>query len=139
VTDKITKSYFDLELKEKIFAGFHQAALVAKGMDGLAEPPIAFQLHRDGDFAGAVVVQMFWGQLHIKYLYVEESLRNSGYGRKLMDQAFTFGRERRCEFTFVETMSFQALRFYQKLGFEIEMVRHGYAADTSFYYLKKIL
>jgi ribosomal protein S18 acetylase RimI-like enzyme len=56
-----------------------------------------------------------------------------------MEHAFAFGKESRCHFAFVETMSFQAPEFYQKLGFEIELKRDGYAAGTSFYYLKRML
>jgi ribosomal protein S18 acetylase RimI-like enzyme len=36
-------------------------------------------------------------------------------------------------------MNFQAPEFYQKLGFQIELKRDGYAGDSSFYYLRKDL
>jgi ribosomal protein S18 acetylase RimI-like enzyme len=56
-----------------------------------------------------------------------------------MEHVFNFGKENGCHFAFVETMSFQAPEFYQKIGFEIELKRDGYTAGTSFYYLKKVL
>jgi len=54
-----------------------------------------------------------------------------------MEHAFTFGRENKCPFAFVETMSFQAVEFYQKIGFQLEFTRSGYAHGTSFHYLRK--
>jgi len=36
-------------------------------------------------------------------------------------------------------MSFQALEFYQKMGFELDFTRPGYAHGTSFHYLSKKL
>ena len=56
-----------------------------------------------------------------------------------MEHAFKYGRQEGCRFTFVETMSFQAPEFYEKIGFKIELKRNGYDANTSFYYLIKII
>jgi len=56
-----------------------------------------------------------------------------------MEKALHFAKENGCHFAFVETMQFQALGFYQKLGFELEFSRSGYANDGIFHYLKKNL
>ena len=56
-----------------------------------------------------------------------------------MKNALKYGKENKCPFAFVETMSFQALDFYQKLGFQLEYTRTGYAHGTSFHYLRKDL
>lgn len=48
-------------------------------------------------------------------------------------------KTRECHFAFVETMSFQALEFYQKMGFKQDFVRTGYAHNTSFHYLSRKL
>ena len=69
---------------------------------------------------GVAVAQLFWGQLHIKYLVVEEKHRGQGYARKLMESVFEYGKQQDCQFVFVETMNFQAPEFYQKLGFSME-------------------
>lgn len=126
-------------VKTKIFEGFGQHALHATGMNGLSEEPISFEIFDGNEFVGAVVVQLFWGQLHIKYLFVMEKYRGKGIARQLMLHAFDFGINRGCHFAFVETMSFQALEFYQKLGFITELSRTGYASETTFHYLKKAL
>lgn len=90
-------------------------------------------------FAGAIVVEQFLGALHIKYVYVDENNRSKGVGRRLMEYAVAFGCENKCPFAFVETMSFQALGFYQKMGFQLEFTRTGYKHGTSFHYLRKDL
>ncbi len=127
------------ELKKKIFDGFGQQAIEATGINGLAEAPISFEIFDGTHFAGAIVVQPFWGQLHIKYLFVEKKYRGQGLARQLMHHALTFGEQRGCQFAFVETMNFQAPDFYKKFGFCVEFCRSGYANNTTFYYLKKSL
>lgn len=127
------------EIKRKIFQGFARQAITSTGIDGLNEDPISFEIFNGSEFMGAIVVQLFWNQLHIKYLFVEENYRGQGLARQLMDHALEFGEKRRCQFAFVETMSFQAPEFYQKMGFVIEFSRPGYAENTTFHYLKKSL
>lgn len=127
------------EIKRKIFRGFGQQAIKTTGINGLSEDPISFEIFNGAEFVGAIVVQLFWEQLHIKYLFVEESYRGQGIARQLMNHALEFGKKRRSHFAFVETMSFQAPEFYQKMGFMIEFSRSGYAKNTTFHYLKKSL
>jgi ribosomal protein S18 acetylase RimI-like enzyme len=127
------------ETKKKIFSGFGRQAIKATGIDGLTEDSVSFEIFDEEEFIGAIVVQIFWEQLHIKYLYLEEKFRGKGIGGQLMHRALQYGETRGCKFAFVETMSFQAPEFYQKMGFEIEFSRSGYAANTTFHYLKKTL
>lgn len=89
--------------------------------------------------AGAIVVERFWDALHVKYVYVDDHYRNQGIGTRLMQRAIGYGLEQNCPFAFVETMSFQALDFYQKMGFFLDFTRPGYAHGTSFHYLSKKL
>ncbi|MBX3719542.1 MAG: GNAT family N-acetyltransferase [Parachlamydiales bacterium] len=136
---KIKQGPLAPELKQRIFAAFAKHAVQSTGMNGLSEEPVAFEMVEVDAVLGCVVVQYFWGQLHIKYLYVEEDCRGLGYATSLMQRALEYGKQRGCRFAFVETMSFQAPEFYQKLGFSIDFKRDGFDAGTSFYYLRKIL
>jgi len=135
----IKQSSLTADLKKQIYASFSQHAITMTGMDGLSEKPIVFELQDDENFIGCLAVQLFWGQLHIKYLVIEEPYRGKGFARQLLEHAFEFGKLKGCSFAFVETMNFQAPEFYQKLGFQVELVRHGYIKETSFYYLKRDL
>ncbi len=135
----ITQTTLTAERKASIYEAFAKHAIDSVGFDGLAGEPVAFEIMENDASLGVVVCQLFWGNLHIKYLLTNKEHRGHGIARALMEHAFTFGKENGCHFAFVETMSFQAPEFYQKLGFEIELKRDGYAAGTSFYYLKKVL
>ena len=136
---KIHQSTLTAELKNKICEEFSNAAIKATGINGLSEEPISFERGDGPNVIACVVVQMFWGQLHIKYLFVEENYRCLGIATELMQHAFNYGKSRNCTFAFVETMNFQAVGFYQKLGFNIELSRGGYDKNSRFNYLKKDL
>lgn len=136
---QIKQSTLTPDLKKHIYEGFSKHAISSTGIDGLSQEPIVFEIRKGQNVIGCVVVQLFWGQLHIKYLFIEEPYRGKGYARELMEYAFEFGKSKGCSFAFVETMSFQAPEFYQNLGFKIELVRHGYERGTSYYYLKRDL
>lgn len=135
----ILHSPLTADLKADIFKEFAESSLESMGFDGLAEDPAAFKIIKNGLRLGVCVVQLFWGNLHIKSLLVHKHYRRKGIGRQLLEHALTYGKEQGCDFAFVETLSFQAPEFYKKLGFEVELKREGYAAGTSFYYLRKDL
>ena len=131
------------EMKTKIDKGFSQHALEATGRQGRGDL-ITFTAYDVSDsenpiFAGTVCVQMYWGQLHIKYVLVEPAYRKRGLGTQLVEQALNYGRKNKCSFALVETMSFQAPQFYQKLGFVLELTRTGFLDGVSFHYLKRDL
>jgi len=126
------------ELKKKIYKGFSRHAIEMTGHDEKFDS-VAFVAMEDTSLAGAIVVERFWNALHVKYVYVDEHYRNQGLGTRLMQRAISYGSEQNCPFAFVETMSFQALDFYQKMGFDLDFTRSGYAHGTSFHYLSKKL
>lgn len=84
---KINKNKLSDAIKKKIFLGFAQQAIQSTGIDGLSEEPISFEIFDESEFVGAIVVQLFWAQLHIKYLFVEEKYRGQGIARQLMAHA----------------------------------------------------
>ena len=122
------------ELKKRIYEGFSRHAIEMIGYDEKFDA-VAFVAMEDAILAGAIVVERFWDALHVKYVYVDDHYRNQGIGTRLMQRAVDYGLELNCPFAFVETMSFQALDFYQKMGFELDFTRPGYAYGTSFHYL----
>lgn len=127
------------ELKKQIYAGFSRHAIAMTGHDEKSEEEAFIANDESGSFVGVVIVELFWGALHVKYVFVEEEYRNRGVATKLMEQALAYGRDNQCPFAFVETMNFQALGFYQKMGFELEFTRPGYKHSTSYHYLRKNL
>lgn len=80
---------------------------------------------------------IFYGCLYVDQLWVDESLRGKGYGTELMKLAENLGKEKKCIFIAVNTMDWEALGFYKKLGFEIEFERRGFEQNSIFYFLRK--
>jgi GNAT superfamily N-acetyltransferase len=64
-----------------------------------------------------------YGGLHIDSLWVSDTIRNKGWGTKLVNAVLTYGKEKNCNFATVNTMDWEALGFYQKLGFKTEFQR----------------
>jgi GNAT superfamily N-acetyltransferase len=81
-----------------------------------------------------------WGRcLHIQILWVAESLRGRGHGRRLLEAAETLAIERGCLHAFLESFSFQAPLFYQKLGYEVFGEADDWPAGHTHYFLRKPL
>lgn len=114
--------------------GFMQHALEQVGVDGRKEQR-AFLAYEQGLQVGIVIVENFWGALHFKYVFISSSHRRMGIGRQLMQRALEFGKERLYPFAFVETMSFQGLPFYQKLGFHLDFTRSGFSEGVLLHHL----
>jgi ribosomal protein S18 acetylase RimI-like enzyme len=61
---------------------------------------------------------ILWGRsLHIDVLWVDEDHRGQGHGSKLMTAIENYGTEHGHPLTYLETASFQALPFYEGLGY----------------------
>ena len=93
----------------------------------------------NGTVLGGASGTIFYGSLYVDMLWLKEELRGKGLGKKLMMEAEKIGRERKCIFVTLNTMDWEALSFYQKLGYEIEFVRDGYTNESKMYMLRKTL
>lgn len=107
------------------------------------QPPIEFFTFfvRDENnvIKGGCNGSLYYGCFYIDQLWLDESLRNKGFGTQLMQRAEQYAREKKCLFATVNTMDWEALGFYQKLGYTIEFKREGYLNDSIFYFLRKNL
>ena len=75
----------------------------------------------DGVMQGGLIATIRANWLCIDYLWVSESARNEGIGRQLMQAAEHEASKVGCLHSLVDTFSFQALPFYQKLGYIQQM------------------
>ncbi|RNA66990.1 GNAT family N-acetyltransferase [Alteribacter keqinensis] len=92
-----------------------------------------------GNVKGGILAAVCWNWLEIDTLIVDTELRKSGYGTKLLQEMEQIALERSCDFIKVDTLSFQALGFYEKHGYEVFGKIDGVGRDFSHYYLKKEL
>jgi GNAT superfamily N-acetyltransferase len=85
-----------------------------------------------------LVGQVYADWLFIALLWVHERLRRGGVGRALMTEAEHRARGYGCHSAWVDTFSFQAPGFYQKLGYR-EFGRIDYPPDHQRIFLRKQL
>lgn len=126
------------ELTNFVDEGFRTHGLEVTGFD----EPIRRMAYiaRDGQtFVGCVTANILWGTLHIRHMFIVPEYRRKGLGKQLVEKALEYGQTHGCSAAFVDTLSFQALGFYQKLGFTLEFSRTGFAHGASMHYLKKSL
>jgi len=76
-----------------------------------------FAKNEDQKVIGGVRATCFWNTLHIELLWLSEECRGKGIGKQLIDSTENFAKEQNCEKVFVETTSWQAKPFYEKVGY----------------------
>lgn len=116
--------------------GIMEQARQKKGMKQLDS--FAFFIRDDNELIiGGCAGVIMYGSVYVGSLWVTEKLRGQGYGTKLMQSAEKLANDRGCNFIAVNTMDWEALDFYKKLGFYVELERKGYDKDSAFYFLRK--
>ncbi|WP_341503946.1 GNAT family N-acetyltransferase [Gallaecimonas sp. GXIMD4217] len=80
-----------------------------------------------GKLIGGLSGKTFSMHFLIDVLWVDEASRGTGLGSKVMALAEAEAIERGCVAAQVDTLSFQAPAFYQKLGFEVVGSITGFA------------
>ncbi|MFA5828698.1 MAG: GNAT family N-acetyltransferase [Candidatus Shapirobacteria bacterium] len=68
---------------------------------------------------GCVLASVLWNGMEIDSLWVDESIRKQGWGRKLMAAVEAEGTKRGCTFSYTNTFTWQAPEFYEKLGYKL--------------------
>ena len=121
-----------------LFEGLVQAAVAARGMSRIRSFAFFVKDARKTILAGVKGVSLY-GCLYVDMLWVAPDMRHRGLGSQLIDACEKLGRERHCTFVSLTTMDWEALPFYQKLGYEIEFVRGGYEKNSKMYLLRKSL
>jgi len=102
--------------------------------------PLVAVLRSDDDrLLGGLIGITFWGWLHVDILWIDETLRHQGRGRRLLQSAEEEAVRRGCHHAFLDTLSFQALPFYQQPGYAIFGEQQDIPLGHSRYYLQKVL
>lgn len=96
-----------------------------------------FQRSEDGEILGGLTGKTFWGWLHVEYLWVSAPERGRKVGSQIVLAAEREAIERGCIGSTLDTFSFQALGFYEKLGYSLVGKLSGYLGEHERFYLQK--
>lgn len=98
---------------------FHALDAASRDRIGPAKPRLLAIPIRDdaGVVTGGLWAISLFGWMHVEMLLVPEPLRGQGIGSAMMALAETEARRRGCMGMHVDTFSFQAGSFYEKMGF----------------------
>ncbi|MGD6796093.1 GNAT family N-acetyltransferase [Metabacillus indicus] len=108
-------------------------------LNGRYEEVNVYLKDESGLVRGGILCEICWNWLEIHTLMIDEDLRHSGYGSQLLAEAEKIASERDCDFVKVDTLSFQAVDFYKKHGYEVYGTLDGVGRDFKHHYLKKDL
>jgi GNAT superfamily N-acetyltransferase len=79
--------------------------------------PVAVWMRQQGQILGGAHGDTHYGWLYLSLLWIDESLRGQGWGTRLVQRFEQEGITRGCHGAWVETYSFQAPDFYERLGY----------------------
>ncbi len=92
-----------------------------------------------GEIIGGLTGYTYWSYLDIEFLWVDECHRKRRIGTEIMSIAEEEAKSRGCKFAMLDTFEFQALGFYQKIGYEQFGKLEGYCDKYERFYLRKAI
>jgi len=99
---------------------------------------IALLLYDDADEAvGGLTATAVLDWLFIEWLHVPAELRGRGHGTELVAAAEAFAREEGLIGIWLDTFSFQARPFYERLGFVVFGTLHDHPVGGARYFMQK--
>ena len=102
--------------------------------------PLGAWLRDDkGTLVGGAYGYVNWNWLFINLVWLDEALRGTGHGRRLILGLEAEARRRGCAHAHLDTFSFQARGFYEKLGYEVFSVLDDYPPGHQRFFMKKAL
>lgn len=90
-----------------------------------------------GETVAGLIGHTHWNWMFVKILWVSESCRGQGLGKRMLEAAEKEAIARGCRHVHLDTFSFQALPFYQSLGYTIFGQLEDYPEGHTRYFLQK--
>ena len=103
------------------------------------KPLGAFLRDDRGALIGGAYGYVNWNWLFINLVWISESVRGAGHGRRMILALEQAARERGCTHAHLDTFSFQARPFYEKLGYEVFSTLDDYPPGHQRFFMKKAL
>ena len=102
-------------------------------------PVVFFLRDESGEVLGGLLGDIWAAWLHITTLAVAAPVRGQGFGQELMKRAEAYARQRGCTDAFLDTFSFEARPFYEKLGYRVFGTLENHPAGHQHYFMTKRL
>ncbi len=125
----------DIRFLKNQLIGFNIAQTGINGAELLA----IFLRNEDGLIIAGLYGWTWGGCCEVQYLWVHQDVREQGYGKRLLLAAECEAAARGCHQVILDTYSFQAPGFYQKLGYQIVGVLNNCPCHYKKYSLQKSL
>lgn len=105
----------------------------------LKQPIGCFIRDLSGKLIGGIYAELTWGWCCIELLWIDESYRGNDLASQLITKIEQYAKVEGINNLKLETASFQALGFYQKMGFELYATLEDFPLGHNNYYLKKLV
>ena len=127
----------DAEIRKMLFAG-----LAAHNRKSVAAPEvrqlyILLRQEDRGPVIGGLMGTTAWSHFRIEALFVPDLLRGTGAGSRIMAMAEEEAIRRGCVGAWLDTYSFQARGFYERLGYSVLGEIENYPPGHTRYFMKK--
>ncbi len=107
--------------------------------DGSDQPLTVLVRDRDQRVVGGVIGSFYWGMVAVHIVWLADSVQGQGIGTQMMQALEDEARRRGASCIHLDTMSFQARGFYEKLGYRVFGELTGYPNSISRFYMVKQL
>jgi len=108
--------FIDEKVREFIADALDYHSMAATGLRNFFPVKLVLRGER-GDVLGGLIGQIWGGWLHVTHLWVAEAVRGAGQGTRLLQWAEHYARSHGAVGATLDTFSFQAGPFYEKLGY----------------------
>jgi len=134
----VTTETADEDMRRQIAAPLVRFNEAQAGPSGYR--PLVLALHDEaGDVQGGLWGHTAYGWLFVQLLVVPEGQRRGGLGRTLMQRAEAEALQRGCHGAWLDTHTFQARGFYEKLGYTAFGQLDDYPAGQARIFFRKRL
>jgi GNAT superfamily N-acetyltransferase len=98
-----------------------------------------FLRNEEDKTVGGIAADLFGGWAYIALLWVDEKIRNRGFGTELVKRFEAEAVRLGCNYAHLDTYSFEARPFYERAGYEVFARLDNYPEGYCKYFLKKAL
>jgi GNAT superfamily N-acetyltransferase len=134
----VMQPYASADTLGLITRGIQSHALAAIGLpEQMWSLASAFMQNDDGEILGGVLGNTWGAWLYVSDVWVDTAYRGKGYATKLMTAIETYASGRRCSYSYLDTFSFQARPFYEKLGYKIFGTLEDHPKGHTHYFMRK--